>query len=132
MTIRRFEDMIAWQKARKLTAEIYAATRRGQFAKDFSLVDQIRRAAVSIVSNLAEGFDRGNNKEFLTFLGFAKGSSAEVRSQLYVALDIGYIDSQEFARLNILADEVSKLLNGLITSLRKSPISGPRFHFPTP
>ena len=132
MTIKRFEDMIAWQKARKLAAEIYAVTRRGQFAKDFSLVDQIRRAAVSIVSNLAEGFDRGNNKEFLTFLGFAKGSSSEVRSQLYVALDIGYIDSQEFARLNILADEVSKLLNGLITSLRKSPISGPRFHFPKP
>ena len=132
MTIKRFEDMIAWQKARKLAAEIYAVTRRGQFAKDFSLADQIRRAAVSIVSNLAEGFDRGNNKEFLTFLGFAKGSSSEVRSQLYVALDIGYIDSQEFARLNILADEVSKLLNGLITSLRKSPISGPRFHFPKP
>ncbi len=132
MTIKRFEDMIAWQKARKLAAEIYAVTRRGQFAKDFSLVDQIRRAAVSIVSNLAEGFDRGNNKEFLTFLGFAKGSSSEVRSQLYVALDIGYIDSQEFARLNILADEVSKLLNGLITSLRKSPLSGPRFHFPKP
>ena len=130
MTIKRFEDMIAWQKARKLTADIYVATKRGQFAKDFSLVDQMRRAAVSIGSNLAEGFDRGNNKEFITFLGFAKGSAAEVRSQLYVALDIGYIDTEEFEKLRTLAVEVARLINGLIMSLRKSPIVGPRFHAP--
>lgn len=128
MTIKRFEDIIAWQKARKLAADIYGVTKVGQFAKDFSLVDQIRRAVVSIGSNMAEGFDRGNNKEFMTFLGIAKGSSTEVRSQLYTAFDVGYLDKDEFDRLRSEAEEVSMLVNGLLLSLRKSPIAGPRYH----
>ena len=94
--IGRFEDFIAWQKARKLTSEIYKVTNRGLFSRDFGLKDQIRRAAVSSMSNLAEGFERGRPGEFHQFLSIAKGSCAELRTQLYVALDVGYIDSTEF------------------------------------
>lgn len=126
MTIERFEDLVAWQKARALTSKIYAVTRIGQFAKDFGLTDQIRRAAVSIGSNIAEGFERGNNKEFVTFLGIAKGSAGEVRSQLYTAYDAGYLSDAEITELVGLSKDVSKLINGLILSLRKSSIGGMR------
>lgn len=126
MTIERFEDLLAWQKARALTSKIYAVTRIGQFAKDFGLTDQIRRAAVSIGSNIAEGFERGNNKEFVTFLGIAKGSAGEVRSQLYTAYDAGYLSDAEITELVGLSKDVSKLINGLILSLRKSSIGGMR------
>lgn len=126
MTIEKFEDLVAWQKARLLTSKIYAATRTGQFAKDFGLIDQIRRAAVSMGSNIAEGFERGNNKEFVTFLGIAKGSTGEVRSQLYTAYDVGYLSDDEITELVGLSKDVSKLINGLILSLRKSAISGMR------
>jgi four helix bundle protein len=87
--ISKFEEIEAWCKARLLTKEIYAATSQGEFAHDFALRDQIRRASVSIMSNIAEGFERGGNKEFRQFLFMAKGSAGEVRSQLYIALDIG-------------------------------------------
>ncbi len=126
MTIERFEDLVAWQKARLLTSKIYAATRIGQFAKDFGLIDQIRRAAVSIGSNIAEGFERGNNKEFVTFLGIAKGSAGEVRSQLYTAYDVGYLSDDGISELVELSKDVSKLINGLIMSLRKSAVGGMR------
>ena len=126
MTIERFEDLVAWQKARALTSKIYAATRIGQFAKDFGLTDQIRRAAVSIGSNIAEGFERGNNKEFVTFLGIAKGSAGEVRSQLYTAYDVGYLSDDGISELVELSKDVSKLINGLIMSLRKSAVGGMR------
>ena len=128
MTIKKFEELIAWRKARKLTADIYSVTGIGNFAKDFSLRDQIRRAATSIGSNIAEGFDRGNNKEFLTFLGIAKGSAAEVRSQLYTAYDVGYLNDEKFNELLLQAEEVSMLINGLSSSLRKSDIQGRRYH----
>jgi len=126
MTIERFEDLVAWQKARLLTSKIYAATRIGQFAKDFGLIDQIRRAAVSIGSNIAEGFERGNNKEFVTFLGIAKGSAGEVRSQLYSAYDVRHLSDAEITELVELSKDVSKLINGLILSLRKSAVGGMR------
>ena len=126
MTIERFEDLVAWQKARALASKIYAVTRIGQFAKDFGLTDQIRRAAVSIGSNIAEGFERGNNKDFVTFLGIAKGSAGEVRSQLYTAYDAGYLSDAEITELVGLSKDVSKLINGLILSLRKSSIGGMR------
>jgi len=126
MTIERFEDLVAWQKARALTAKVYAATRTGQFAKDFGLIDQIRRATVSIGSNIAEGFERGNNREFITFLGIAKGSAGEVRSQLYTAYDVGYLSSEELGEMVELSKGVSKLINGLIQSLRKSSVAGMR------
>ena len=127
-TINRFEDLIAWQKARKLAATVYTASRKGAFAKDFSLADQIRRAAVSIGSNIAEGFDRGNNKEFITFLGIAKGSAAEVRSQFYTAFDVGHLSDCEFEELKSMAEETAKVINGLLTTLRNSTIAGARYH----
>ena len=117
---------MAWQKARALTAKIYAVTRTGQFAKDFGLLDQIRRASVSIGSNIAEGFERGNNREFITFLGIAKGSAGEVRSQLYTAYDVGYLSDEELGEMVELSKGVSKLINGLILSLRKSAVAGMR------
>ena len=128
MTFNNFEDLIAWQKARELTRDIYSLSKRGAFAKDFGLVDQIRRAAVSIGSNIAEGFDRGNNKEFLVFLGIAKGSAAEVRSQLYTVFDAQYVSEDEFMSLKNQAVEISRLLNGLIKTLRNSSVSGFRNH----
>jgi four helix bundle protein len=117
--IRRFEDFIAWQKARKLTSEIYRVTSTGNFARDFGLKDQIRRAAVSSMSNLAEGFERGKPTEFHQFLSVAKGSCAELRAQLYVALDVGYIRTETFDRLMAQATEVGQILGGLRVSVER-------------
>ncbi|MEM9915290.1 MAG: four helix bundle protein [Planctomycetota bacterium] len=112
-----FEDLIAWQKARELNRGIYAITRRGEFARDFALRDQIRRAAISVMSNIAEGFDRRSRAEFRQFLGIAKASCAEVRAQLYIALDAGYVDQTEFDLFKELAMEVSRVVGGLMASL---------------
>lgn len=117
--IERFEDFIAWQKARKLTTDIYRVTSEGSFARDFGLKDQIRRAAVSSMSNLAEGFERGRPAEFHQFLSIAKGSCAELRTQLYVALDVGYISLPTFDRLMAQATEVGQLLGGLRLSFER-------------
>jgi four helix bundle protein len=111
--IERFEDFVAWQKARKLTADIYRVTSEGRFSRDFSLRDQIRRAAVSSMSNIAEGFERGRPAEFHQFLSIAKGSCAELRNQLYVALDVGYLPQQTFEVLMTKAIEVGNILGGL-------------------
>ena len=117
--IGRFEDFIAWQKARKLTSEIYRGTNKGLFSRDFGLKDQIRRAAVSSMSNVAEGFERGRPGEFHQFLSIAKGSCAELRTQLYVALDAGYLASTEFEALMNQATEVGQILGGLRLSVEK-------------
>lgn len=119
MTINRFEDLIAWQKARQLVAAVYGVTTKGAFAKDYGLRDQIQRSAVSIMSNIAEGFDRGSRPEFHKFLVIAKGSCAEVRSQLYVALDCGYITQQDFDTIVALAQEVAKIIGGLRASVQR-------------
>ena len=111
--IERFEDFIAWQKARVLARDIYEATRKGGFAKDFGLAGQIQRAAVSIMSNIAEGYERGGPGEFHHFLSTAKASCAEVRSQLYLALDVGHLTQQDFERLMTQAEEVGKIIGGL-------------------
>jgi four helix bundle protein len=115
--IEKFEDLIAWQKARKLTSEIYKVTSREKFARDYGLKDQIRRAAVSCMSNLAEGFERGGMVEFHRFLVIAKGSCAELRAQLYVAMDVGYIDAVLFGSLIAQAVEVGKIIGGLRASV---------------
>ena len=94
--IKQFEDLDVWQKARELTRLIYQISSDSSFAKDFGLKDQIRRSSVSILSNIAEGFERGSNKEFIQFLSYAKGSCGELRAQLYVALDQKYIDNEVF------------------------------------
>ena len=117
--VERFEDLIAWQKARQLTVEIYRITAQGEFARDFGLRDQIRRAAVSVMSNIAEGFDRGSRGEFHQFLVIAKASCAEVRSQLYVALDVGYIVQEIFSNLNSSTDELSRIIGGLRAAVQK-------------
>ena len=117
--IDRFEDLIAWQKARELTRAIYQVTQQGAFAKDFGLARQIQRAAVSIMSNIAEGFERSGRREFHQFLSTAKGSCAEVRSQLYVAFDIGYLMKSDFQRLLAQAEEVGRVVGGLRASVEK-------------
>ena len=117
--IEKFEDLIAWRKARDLTKQIYKVTRQGEFAKDYGLKDQIQRASVSIMSNIAEGFERGGRAEFHQFLSTAKASCAEVRSQLYVALDAGYVSPPAFDQLQSLAEEVGRILGGLRVSVQR-------------
>jgi len=117
--IERFEDFIAWQKARKLTSNIYKISDVGKFARDFGLKDQIRRAGVSVMSNIAEGFERGRPTEFHQFLSIAKGSCAELRSQLYVALDVGYVVGDDFRALMGEAIEVGQILGGLRASVER-------------
>ena len=117
--IERFEDFIAWQKARKLTSNIYKVSNIGEFARDFGLKDQIRRAGVSVMSNIAEGFERGRPTEFHQFLSIAKGSCAELRSQLYVALDVGYVLGDDFRALMSEAIEVVQIVGGLRASVER-------------
>ena len=117
--ITRFEDLVAWQKARRLTSAIYGATQNGSFAKDFGLAGQLQRAAVSIMSNIAEGYERSNPGDFFRFLCIAKASCAEVRSQLYVSLDIGYITQQQFDLLMMQAEEVARIVGGLRASVNR-------------
>jgi len=117
--IERFEDIVAWQKARELVKEVYRVSNDGRFVKDYGLRDQLRRAAVSVMLNIAEGFARKTNKEFIQFLVIAHGSTAEVQSALYVALDHEYIRHEQFESLFKHADETSKLIMGLSNYLRK-------------
>jgi four helix bundle protein len=117
-TIRRIEDIQAWRKARELVREIYRTCAEGALKRDFGLRDQICRAAVSSMSNVAEGFGRKSDKDFARFLDMARGSVVEVQSLLYVALDVHYIDEREFQRLNGLADETASLVGGLTSYLR--------------
>ena len=114
---QQFEDLIAWQKARLLTRAVYAATRQSPFAEDIGIKRQIQRAVVSVMSNIAEGFERGGSKEFGRFLSIAKASCAEVRSLLYVASDAGYLAEGAFAGLMAQAKEVSRIVSGLRTSV---------------
>jgi four helix bundle protein len=117
--IEKFEDFIAWQKARKLTKEIYKVTNQGQFSRDFGLKDQVRRSSVSVMSNIAEGFERGRASEFHQFLSIAKGSCAELRSQLYVALDAEYVNTSQFQELMLAATEVGQIVGGLRVAVEK-------------
>jgi four helix bundle protein len=128
--VKYFEDLDVWKEARRLTNEIYAATRDGAFSKDFGLRDQIQRAAVSIMSNIAEGFERGGNQEFLQFLYIAKGSCGEVRSQLYVALDQGYVTKEQFVPMFNSLRKQSGMLAGLIEYLRRSRMRGEEYKKP--
>jgi four helix bundle protein len=113
-----------------LTNEVYAATRNAEFAKDFGLRDQIQRAVVSIMSNIAEGFERGGNQEFIQFLYIAKGSCGEVRSQLYVAFDQGYITRELFVEMSNSFKKLSGMLAGLIDYLKGSGMRGEKYKKP--
>jgi four helix bundle protein len=114
MKIERFEDVIAWQKARVLTVKIYTLFREN---KDFGFTNQIQRASVSIMNNIAEGFERKGDKEFKHFLFMAKGSCGEVRSMLILAKDLELISTNEYLELHDLSEEISKILSGLIKTL---------------
>lgn len=126
-TFQKFEDIGAWQKARELTKEVYRVSNHGTFLKDFGLRDQIRRASTSVMSNIAEGFERDGDGEFSQFLSVAKGSAGEVKSQLYIALDQEYIDKKAFDRLFTLSGEAGKMIGGLMGYLRKSKIKGTKY-----
>ena len=121
-TIERFEDIKAWQEARVLTKQIYLLTNTGDIARDFGLRDQLRRSAVSILSNIAEGFERGGDKEFIQFLYIAKGSCGELRAQLYVAHDVGYLTQQDWCQFNEQCQQISKMLSGFIHYLKAFPL----------
>ena len=117
-TFRSFEDIEAWRAARTLTHDVYRLTRSGAFRRYMGLRDQIQRASVSVMANVAEGFERKSARDFLRFGRIARGSASEVRSHLYVALDAGYVDPETFERLNGEARRVTALLNGLARYLR--------------
>jgi len=121
-TFTRLEEIQVWQKARQLTKKIYEITANGDFAKDYGLRNQIQRASVSIMVNIAEGFGRRSDKEFANFLNMAHGSVSEVQSHLYVALDLAYINQMSFTELNGLLGEVSRMSLVLAQHLRKSKL----------
>ncbi|MFC1840394.1 four helix bundle protein [Thermodesulfobacteriota bacterium] len=123
-TIENFEDLEVWQHARSIAKEIYTISRKEKFSKDYGLRGQIQRAAVSIMSNIAEGFERGSNKEFIQFLFIAKGFAGEVRAQLYIALDLNYIEQDNFIKLNSELNSISKQISGFIKYLNSSEMKG--------
>lgn len=125
--VEKFEDLIAWQKARKFAHEIYELTCLDKFSRDFSLIDQIRRSSGSVMDNIAEGFDRGGNKEFIHFLFIATGSLSETKSQLYRAFDRKYINDDILKENLENADELGKIIGGLIGYLKNSEFSGRKF-----
>jgi four helix bundle protein len=116
----RFEDLTVWQKSRALAGDVYKATNQGPFARDFGLRDQLRRAAVSVMSNIAEGFGRYTRPEFRRFVIIARGSIAEAQSQLYLARDLGYLTEAEHQELNTRCLDISRMLAALRTSLEPS------------
>ncbi len=125
--IKKFEDIAAWQKARILSKAIYERSNLKPFNLDFDLKSQIRRSSGSVMDNIAEGFERGGRLEFIQFLSISKASSAEVRSQLYRALDQNYITKQDFDELYTLSEEISKMLSSFISYLNKTEVMGEKF-----
>jgi four helix bundle protein len=130
MSVKQFEDLEVWKDARRLTQRIYHITQAERFSKDFALRDQIRRATISIMSNIAEGFERGGNQEFCQFLYVAKGSCGEVRSQLYIALDQNYISRNEVEQLTNSYQRLSSMISNFITYLKNSGMKGEKFKKP--
>ncbi len=125
--IKQFEDLEVWQKARELTRLVYRISSEGHFTKDFGLRDQIRRASVSIMSNISEGFERSGDKEFKQFLSIAKGSCGELRAQLYIAFDQLYITKEIFEFASNKSLEVSRMIHGLMKYLQKSDNKGKKY-----
>lgn len=121
--IKRFEDLEVWQLARVLVKEVYQNTQKTEFQKDFGLKDQARRCVVSIMANISEGFERKTQKEFIQFLYIAKGSCGELRSHIYLAFDLGYINKANFDSLQNQTITISKSLSGFIKYLSSSSIT---------
>jgi len=127
MNIEKFEDIKSWQKARMVTNLIYDLSDEGEFANDYALKSQIRKSCLSIMSNIAEGFERQGNREFINFLSIAKGSSAEARSQSYLAMDRDYISERNFELIQSELKEVGRLIGGFMNYLRSSDVKGNKF-----
>lgn len=125
--IERFEDINSWKLAREATKIIYNLSSQGNFAKDFTLINQIRRSSISIMSNIAEGFERGGDKEFINFLSIPKGSCGEARSQLYIALDQNYIIQPQFDLAYNKLNETGNLIGGFMNYLKQSDLRGSKF-----
>jgi four helix bundle protein len=119
--LRRFEEMEVWVSARSLVSGIYAVSQNSSFSRDYGLRDQIRRASISVASNIAEGFESQSNPNFIRFLASARGSAAEVRAQLYLAFDLGYISNPDFLSLVSQSESISRQITGLMNYLKKSP-----------
>jgi four helix bundle protein len=130
MAVNYFEDLEIWKEARRLTGRIYDITHNHAFSKDYGLCDQIRRASVSIMSNIAEGYERGGNQELSQFLSIAKGSCGEVRAQLYIALDQKYIDTEESTRLIDDFRKLSIMIHNFMKYLRTTPYKGVKYKQP--
>lgn len=130
MLVKEFEELEIWKLARELTNQVYAMSGQGGFAKDYGLRDQVRRAAVSIMSNIAEGFERGGNQEFIQFLSIAKGSCGEVRCQMYIALDQHYIDQQTGELLIGSFRKLSVMINNFIAYLKGGTYKGLKYKSP--
>jgi four helix bundle protein len=126
-TFTRFEDILAWQKARLLCQKIKPLTEGPEFSKNYKLKDQTLSSSGSVMGNIAEGFERQGNKEFIHFLYISKGSCGEVRSQIYRALDFGYVSQQEFEEIHSNSLEISRMLHGLIESIHNSALKGYKF-----
>ncbi len=126
-TIQNFEDLKVWQKSRVLCSEIFSMITSGSFAKDFALIDQINRSSGSVMDNIAEGFGRMGNREFVNFLTYAYGSALECKSQLYRASDRKYINPEKFKELIDILEEIKKMINALISYLGKSDLKGQKF-----
>ena len=118
MKINKFEDIQAWKEARELTKEIYALTKKPTFSRDYGLVDQIRRAAISIMANIAEGFDSNSDAQFISFLSYSQRSASELQSHLYVALDQSYILENKFNELYNRIEKIKRLIGGFIKYLK--------------
>lgn len=126
-TIKRFYDLEGWKKARELNTKIYQLTNNELFKRDFALIGQIRRASISIMANLAEGFGRKGNKEFLQYISISTASACELQSHLFIALDIGYINKEEFEETFKLTDETLRIMNGLSTYIINSELKGVKY-----
>lgn len=126
-TIERFEDLQCWQAGRRLKRTVYPRTRKNAFSSDFALVSQIRRATQSVTANIAEGFEREGNREFIQFLSQAKGSAGETKDHLYTALDERYVDQAEFDQAYAQAEDVTRLIGGFMSYLRRAETSGSKF-----
>ena len=125
--VRRFEDLEVWIAAKDASVMIYKITENESLRKDFGLKDQIRRASISVISNIAEGFERNGNKECIQFLSIAKGSAGEVRAQLYIIKELNFINEEEFVLLYEKVTQVSKMLSGFINYLKQSELKGTKF-----
>lgn len=124
---KQFEDLDVWQKAKEFSVHIYSLTKGNSFDRDFSFRDQLRRASISIISNIAEGFERNGNKEFIQFLSIAKGSAGEIRAQLEVAKSLGYIVDADHIELKKEIVAISKMLAGFINYLKDSDLKGSKY-----